>query len=203
MRCFLALEIPESIQASLDLTLAGAIRKSPPARWIPAENRHVTLVFVGSVRPARQSGLQAALEGACSGSGAMTLGFSGGGVFPAGKGARVVWVGLRPDAALCRLQHEAATVCGEFGFPVERRPFLPHLSLARCRPAWPVAAGVAWSNACSDRLASAPGVGSFGVDRVTLFESENRPEGVHYRVIQSYPLGRESRDPEGRDDSKQ
>lgn len=188
MRCFLGLEIPAIANARLDLALAAAVRESPPARWVPAENRHLTLVFLGRLEPARLASLGEALGPLCAAGRPLSLAFSGGGVFPQGKRAKVVWVGLRPSPRLSRLQSKAADACANLGFRIDRRAFVPHLTVARCRPPWPVGAGESWQRRCDARL-RAGADDSFEVSRAALFESRPRPGGVRYRVVQSYPLG--------------
>ena len=62
------------------------------------------------------------------------LGLAEGGVFPPAGSARVVWLGLTPRAELIALAGRIEKALAPLGFPPERRPFTPHLTLGRAEP---------------------------------------------------------------------
>jgi 2'-5' RNA ligase len=69
------------------------------------------------------------------------------------------------------------------GFPVEGRPFRPHVTLGRVRD------GVPWPPAASDRLERETLRASFVADRLVLFESRPGPDGSVYSQLDSFSLG--------------
>jgi 2'-5' RNA ligase len=54
------------------------------------------------------------------------------GCFPNARRPRVVWIGLQePTGALARLRDRIENHVAPLGFPTEKRPFRPHLTLGR------------------------------------------------------------------------
>ena len=49
MRLFLAIELPQQAQDSLDEHLAQLKKEYPYFSWVPKENFHITLQFLGEV----------------------------------------------------------------------------------------------------------------------------------------------------------
>ncbi len=189
MRAFIALEVPARVTVGLDEALANLRSKLPPARWVPAPNRHLTLVFLGTVAAEDLTRLDDSLGPVFAAEVPFELELGHRGTFPAGRPGRVVWVGFRPSKALGRLQEAVAEACRSLDFDIERRPFSPHLTLARCRKPWSRRACEVWSSGPSGGAARSLRENAFTVDRGCLFESVPRERGVHYSVLRSYPLG--------------
>ena len=102
-------------------------------RWSAATNAHLTLHFLGEVDEDRLPALSQALEDACAGLRSVPLRSSLPGVFPQRGTAQVIWLGVEPCPALMDLQDRAAVALGQAGFALERRPYVPHVTLARAR----------------------------------------------------------------------
>jgi len=137
MRIFVAVEPDEAARSALaDLT--NALRsRSPEAarawRWVPPENVHVTLHFMGEISEERTGALVRCL-GAELDLPAFDVDVDQLGQFPPTGRPRVLWaaVGAGRDA-LVRLQQATGARLAAQGFPSEDRPFVPHLTLARFR----------------------------------------------------------------------
>lgn len=125
MRLFAAIDVTfEMREALVHLT-----RGLPGARWIPFENYHLTLRFLGEMPGHRAEDLDMALS-ALRGRG-FTLQLSGVGVHEkAGRGV-AVWAGVERNPALEHLQTKIETAVKRIGFDPERRRFNPHVTLAR------------------------------------------------------------------------
>ena len=61
------------------------------------------------------------------------LPLEGAGAFPTPRDPRVVWVGCEPVPALELLQHALEGKMQQLGFPLEGRPFRPHLTAGRVK----------------------------------------------------------------------
>ena len=89
---------------------------------------------------------------------------------------RIVWAGAsQPPPELARLASQLGEALAKAGFPVERRPFHPHLTLLRKvanPPELPVAAVPPWP-----------------VTEFLLMASDLRPDGARYRPLGRWPLG--------------
>jgi len=177
-RTFVALALPSEVKAAL-ANLRHAL-PSPPRglRWGAIEQTHLTLVFLGDLdEPALHDVRHRAREVAARAS-PFAANLGGLGAFPQSGRARVAWVGWHAGAdAVTRLQ---AALSGALGDPVERRPFAPHVTLARAREPldlrpW-LARAPAWSSP------------TWRVDALDVMASELRPTGAVHELVERCPL---------------
>lgn len=113
------------------------LRQQIPAkvvRWVPPENLHLTLKFLGDTPKDKITELQEALQKAVSQQRKFALKAVGVGCFPNVKRPRVVWVGLEGDVVeLKTLVEQIENAIAPLGFPTEKRPFSPHLTIGRVK----------------------------------------------------------------------
>ena len=95
------------------------------------------------------------------------------GAFPSADRARVIWLGVKSDK-LAALYSDLTARLREAGFPCEKRPFSPHVTLGRCRGG-PQQARHILSHE-EHTLA-----GEMTIDRLVLYESELLPSGAVHR----------------------
>jgi len=126
MRLFVGLELPWELRRRVGL-LAGA--GIPGARWVPAENYHVTLRFIGEAPRHLAEEIDHALATLKAPSFALTL--AGLGTFAKGGRSQSLWLGVERCEKLERLQAKIETALQRCGLEPERRRFQPHLTLAR------------------------------------------------------------------------
>ncbi|MBY0331580.1 MAG: RNA 2',3'-cyclic phosphodiesterase [Acetobacteraceae bacterium] len=131
IRLFVALPLPATVKTQLSL-LAGGI---PGARWVPPENYHLTLRFIGEVETWRAQEADEALAAIRAPGFALSL--RGLGTFEKGGRIGALWVGVERTEALCFLQAKVETALQRAGFEPERRRFAPHVTLARTERAAP------------------------------------------------------------------
>lgn len=192
MRLFIALPVAESVRADIERRAVQARRELPNARWIKAETMHLTLVFLGETDPARRSALDEVLRPVFAAREPFEVQVTGGGTFPGTnpggrpRPARVAWVGVDGGAELLDLQEEVASAATTAaGIEPDRRPFHPHLTVARCSAPWR-------GHDVERFLRHFPRghlVEPFLVTRGVLFESMLTPHGAKHRELASYPLG--------------
>lgn len=125
MRLFIALDLPWDIKQ----TLAGFIFNLPGARWVPAENMHVTLRFIGETGRLEAEEIDHAL--AAIRAPGFQLVLSGAGWFEKGGRVSSLWIGIERNAALLHLQTKVETALRRTGLAPERRRYTPHVTLAR------------------------------------------------------------------------
>ncbi len=188
-RLFVALEPPEPIRRRLgaiaDELRRGAGRHAGEVRWVPAENVHLTLQFLGAVPEERVPAVEAALREAAQAARPLSLAVRGAGGFPNARRPRVLWAGLEGDLApLSALVAGIGARLAKLGFPPEERPFSPHLTLGRSREGRG-APGLAGALAGIAEEASAP----WRAAEVVLFESHLSPRGPRYEAIARISLG--------------
>lgn len=131
MRLFVGLDLPWPLREQID-RLAGSI---PGARFVPEENLHLTLRFIGEVTPVEAEEIDLALT--ILRGRAVTLTFTGVGTFAKGGRETQLWVGVERNPALDHLQGKIETALQRAGLPPERRRFTPHVTLARLDNAVP------------------------------------------------------------------
>ena len=174
-RLFVAIRPPEHIR---DL-LVDAMDDSPELRWVPYENLHLTLRFIGEVERPMAEDLGTTLERVTNP--AFVLSIAGVGSFDR-RGGGALWAAVTPKVSVAALAAKVERACLSAGVGPEHRAFHPHITLARYDRR-----GAAKARDFIDHkrgLSSA----SFTVDRFVLFESRLSRHGSHYEETASYPL---------------
>jgi 2'-5' RNA ligase len=130
MRLFVGLELPWELRQRIALMSGAGI---PGARWVPPENYHVTLRFIGEAPRYLAEEIDHALEALRAPAFPLTLGgigtFAKGG--PKGSRSQTLWLGVERSERLERLQSKIETALQRCGLEPERRKFQPHVTLAR------------------------------------------------------------------------
>jgi len=103
-------------------------------RWIGTEGIHLTLHFLGGVPEERLQQVLDAVARGCQGFAPIDIDIVGLGCFPDTRQPRIVWAGVREEAGrLAGLQRAIGRELGHAGYPPERRPYTPHLTIGRVR----------------------------------------------------------------------
>lgn len=124
-RLFFALWPDAALCRSL-LPLVQPLHGTLAARWIKPANYHITLAFLGAVPQACIPPLTALAGGLPFAPCELSLQR-----LECWPRAQVLCLTATPPPALLDLVSGLNTVAGQLGLPVEHRPFLPHLTLAR------------------------------------------------------------------------
>lgn len=184
MRLFVAVETPEPLQQEIARLRTRLEAELPGARWVRPEGIHLTLVFLGATDGAGLGALSARLAPLFAARSPFEIAVRGAGTFPPNRPARVAWLGVEAGPELAALQAEVAAAAVEVaGIEPERRPYHPHLTLARPGRPWPRAA-VERFLVAADRPYGDP----FAVARGVLVESRLGAGGARYRVVEGFPL---------------
>lgn len=187
LRVFIAVEIPLSIrQAIYDQTesLRGGL--GGIVRWVPVENMHLTLKFIGDVSPANVEMITHMLANETKVCKPFSMEVGGLGSFPNAKRARVIWIGIQAPAALASLQRGIEAAATRLGYETEERPFSPHLTIGRVKqPISPADQQKVRAALEETRIGA---LGSAEVTAVHLFKSELKPGGAEYTRLFSAPL---------------
>ncbi len=174
-RLFTGLEIPAQTGFQLSL-LRGGLRG---ARWIDPENYHITLRFIGDIDERTAYEVADALARIRREPIAIRL--DGLGVFANGK-PHSVWARVALSPQLQELQAEQERLIQRLRLPGERRKYIPHVTLARCRGA--TNQDVAkWLTQHGDFHAPL-----FTAGRFVLFSSKASTGGGPYLIEEAYPL---------------
>ena len=174
-RLFTAIEIPADVAQMLTFLRGGL----PGARWIDAENYHLTLRFIGDVDVTVANEVASMLDRISRSPFELRLeGLSSFG----GRKPRAVVANVASSSSLMELQAEHERLMQRVGLEPEGRKYTPHVTLARLRDSS--------SRQVADYLSergyfrSAP----FRVERFVLYSSRASVGGGPYVVEEVYPL---------------
>lgn len=166
-----------------ELQLGRAAAAGTNVRLAARHRWHLTLAFLGEVSDDRAPEVAPALDAAVArwraGGGAPPrLRLAGGGSFE-GRGSAVVWAGLAGDvAALRKLGEIVRRALRRARLPHDRKPFRPHLTVARPGERLPPDALAA--DVATLRGYEGP---EWVADAVCLVRSQLGPEPVHDRLV--------------------
>lgn len=185
MRVFVAINPPDEVrmrigEAERELREAGF-----PIRWVPAENVHLTLKFLGEVPEERLRDVYEVVNAAVKGIDVFDMAVSGLGAFPSLRRPNVVWLGVELDSVLSSLQVRTEENLGQLGFPREDRPFRPHLTLGRARKR----VESSEFRGLEDIVRRIEYSDSFRVGTVDIMSSRLMPTGAIHDVIHTAELG--------------
>jgi RNA 2',3'-cyclic 3'-phosphodiesterase len=175
-RLFVAIELPNETK----VLLRRLQETLPGARWVPIEQLHLTLRFIGEVDEETLTAIQAALSRVASEP--FTIALQQIGHFPPHRQPRVLWVGLSAGEQLNRLQQQVEATLQTAGVAPDDRPFSPHITLARLRetPAAPV---LSYEQRHKDFHCP-----PFAARAFHLYESRLSAKGATHTPLRSYPL---------------
>ena len=135
IRCFVAIEIPESIQALLQSAQTDLQSQIHKASWTKPGNFHLTLKFLGDVHPEAIDNISEAIQRVTDTHPSFSIAFGGIGGFPNLGRPRVIWMGIKQGAStVSRLAKAVNRELTHLGFSTDTR-FHSHLTLARLRTA--------------------------------------------------------------------
>ena len=135
IRAFLALELSQKVSNRLSeyAELISGDKKLKQIRWLPKENYHLTLSFLGNVEYELISNLQLSLEENLSSSKAFRFRFLEITPFPFSGTPRIAAAMLEHSDELIQLQHNTAKCVRAIGISLEHRRFKPHVTLGRLK----------------------------------------------------------------------
>ncbi len=139
-RTFIALELDESLQRFLGEIISQAARELPNLRWVDPAGIHLTLAFLGELTDDQLTAAISASEVAAQKAIPFEYRLKGLGIFGSPNQPRVIWMGVEEQPSgqvegspLQRLHRALNKELEQRGFEVEKRPFSPHLTLARVK----------------------------------------------------------------------
>ena len=146
----------------------------PGLKWVPPENIHITLHFLGDVQDEMVTVYSEVLSHPLLDRPSFKLSYDGFDKFPPLGRARVLFLNIIEGRDECSAVYRDL---GDLLHPflnLDKRPYKPHLTLSRIKKQ---------SSTVLDLSGLGEPEGAFRVDRVSLFESVRKPHGAEYREI--------------------
>ena len=183
-RVFAAVPVSAAVREQMRDIQSALAPQGWPMRWVRPELAHLTLRFYGNVASDRVPDLASQIAPVAQAARPLRLEASTIGAFPSEHRPRVIWLGLVGDVKpLEALAGAVTSATSAFG-PPERRPFAPHITLARLRDG---AAAPSDFRAVVDRITRC--AVPFVADRLQLIRSELGLGGPTYTTIHEWQLG--------------
>jgi len=181
MRTFIALNIPKKERQRIWRAVEPLRDRDLPIRWVEADNLHITLKFLGEVRPEKMGEVEAAVSRIAAATGPFSLDLGGFGAFPTLRKPRVVWLGVQATPEVRCLKQDLEWALTDCGFEAETRDFHPHLTLGRADTD-----GGAGAFRDLDALVAGLEFSSrVPVQSLDLMRSQLGRDGAHYSIVLS------------------
>ncbi len=186
IRTFIAVELPEEIHDKLQQIQNDFRASMPDVRWTKPGNIHLTLKFLGDVQLSRIDRITNSLMDIGGRFSPFTMSLASMGAFPNPRKPRIVWVGVEKGAdMLVEIANSIEASMKPLGFPKEKRPFRPHLTVGRIRRLKnPGAMTKALEQSQVGEL------GKFAVEKISFIRSQLDPAGSIYTTLVEVPLGK-------------
>ena len=175
IRTFLALELPQTVRNKLfaHAELISGHDKLQQIRWLPKENYHLTLSFLGKVEYVLISSLQQKLEQILSSKQAVPFRFSEITPFPFSGTPKIVAAMLEHSDELIQLQQNTVKCVRAFGISLEHRRFKPHVTLGRLKYRSRKSMAFQYQQIFLEGVS----------EKLVIFQSELAPKGAVYKSL--------------------
>jgi 2'-5' RNA ligase len=131
-RLFVAIDLPDEVKEYIANICFGV----PGAKWVPKDQSHLTLRFIGEVDDNQYSQISYALSDVNASRFDLTL--KGTGHFPPRNRPTVLWVGIEKNDEMMLLKNAIEDTLKAAGIPPEDRKFAAHITVARLDNTTPV-----------------------------------------------------------------
>lgn len=186
MRCFIAIDLPEELKRQIELVINLIAPLSKDIKWVPSENIHLTVKFLGEVKEDRLPEIEQRLRDICRIHAPFSISVRGTGAFPNEKSPNVIWIGVNKSDRLKSLYLDIDNSLSEAGFEKESRKHSPHLTIGRVKSRKDILQVMNSLHEFRSKL-----FGNADVVEVHLMKSILRPSGSEYSKVRSFRLNEE------------
>lgn len=190
MRLFVAAELPAPLRRSVSACARRVRERLADAgvetglRWIPPENLHLTIWFIGELSEPRATAVLDALTPPLP-MPPFEVAIEAFGAFPPAGAPRVLWMGVsRGRDELARAHDLVGARLLPWGFPPEGRAYSAHLTIARVKEAHGRARQAIRQAVAHEGCAA----GTAAVTELVVFRSRTAPAGAVYEPLLRVPL---------------
>ena len=180
-RVFIGIPIGHKIKSILPSIKSVFTCDPPLIKWIPSENIHLTLSFLGNVSnndiPYLVQSVKKNIE--CNN---LHLTITGTGVFPSSNLPKVLWLGIGKGIdKLTSLQSQVEKSVKIIIKNSQKTTFIPHITIARIRRLYTKIDVLPFLNTVYSPI-------ELDVNSICLYESKLFPEGAQYTVLNGFPI---------------
>ncbi|OEG00052.1 2'-5' RNA ligase [Vulcanibacillus modesticaldus] len=133
MRLFITINMSSQVKEEIVNLMPNIKLKFQGGRWVPKENMHITMLYLGEVPDEKLGSVDKAMFEAIKGIDPFELWVEGIGAFPNTKKPNILWAGVQGELKfLIKLYRQLLKEVQNEGLPYDAKPhFKPHLTLAR------------------------------------------------------------------------
>jgi 2'-5' RNA ligase len=186
MRLFIAVNFPEHIKDSLEIVQRDLKKIPADVKWIPSENLHITLKFLGEVSEGKIDLINAVMAESIKGTASFDVSVKGLCVLPGPERPRVICAGSKAAAGEEKVKAIFSKIEEELillDFPAEGREFFSHITIGRVRSKKNI-------SLLREQIAAneKKEFGSFKLRNIDLMQSILLPEGPQYKCLSSVSI---------------
>ncbi|TWU43786.1 2',5' RNA ligase family [Novipirellula aureliae] len=134
IRSFIAIPLSPQVLHNATRLVAKVSEPNDGIRWVPTDNLHLTLKFLGEVDNTEVPEVCNTIREVVDGYSPFELEFAGIGALPSIDRPRVICVyGQDPTGSLCEIVAKLEKRLADQGFKPEPRDYRPHLTLGRTK----------------------------------------------------------------------
>jgi len=178
IRIFISVFVPKEIVNIKEMLKTTIDTRGIKIRWIQDGNMHLTLKFIGNTTEESIDSINNAIHNLVKDTPFINLSISGTGCFSKRDRANTLWVGIKGD--LDKLEQLILNINNKLeplGFPIERRKFLPHITIARINPNQKKKPDI--SNFLNTTFMELP----MKIVKINLMQSQSFPKGSFYTIL--------------------
>ncbi|KPC97561.1 2',5' RNA ligase family [Geobacillus sp. BCO2] len=128
---FIAVPLTAEVKQAIARFSNEAAPSLPFRTWVHEQDYHITLAFLGDVPLEKMAPLGEAMTAVAARCAPFSLALAGLGTFGERTSPRIFWQGVETEAQLHALRRDVYEACMKLGFSLDRRPFAPHITIAR------------------------------------------------------------------------
>ncbi|MFC7686175.1 RNA 2',3'-cyclic phosphodiesterase [Ureibacillus sp. GCM10028918] len=128
---FLAAKLPNEVKDYLNEWVEKNKLDFPFARWVHSEDYHITLAFLGFAEESMKQEVIDTMSQVLVDERPFTLTLHKIGTFGPHKKPRIFWADVEQSESLNTVQKKVYRQCINIGFQLDKKPFRPHITLAR------------------------------------------------------------------------
>jgi RNA 2',3'-cyclic 3'-phosphodiesterase len=128
---FFAVKLPKEAKDFLYEWIQARKGDFPFARWVHPEDYHITLAFLGFAEKSMLNEVVEKVKPILEKESSFTLTLNSLGIFGPKKAPRIFWADVESSEQLDSIQKKVYRECEKTGFQLDKKPFRPHITLAR------------------------------------------------------------------------
>ncbi len=176
-RVFIGIPVDNPAQQQINELLSPVVKSHKGIRWVPEQNRHLTLSFLGDITAGVIGKLVHSMAQAYQGVPGFQTGYATLCRFP-GSSGNIVALVLKADDQLASLSRITQQLLSENGLVPERSRFRPHVTLGRIRDA----------SLFKTKFNQQTNI-NLKVNKITLYQSTLTQTGSIYLALKQIELG--------------